>query len=531
MILFYETKAVLEDLKQKNLYDAYYRWRQRLEQFKRIDSFAFHLSRPGGNRLHEFGGENSIAVRLHTIDIDEKTTCDILELLRVFTRDFHGEQLEIQLEKLHSYLSDDELKPWAQKEAAKRLQKQQESVSPMEPLPSELLEWFNVGEWQSAGKRDPMDLTVYETKLWRKDVQGAIRHNLLAQIHTALSVFYLEEQDKVKTIRRDGNFYAVDIPGGWSILCNYRHETGERRELYLLGIFDPTSGVKKPEWLQKISKNYDDRESTLFPLPKSYPGLLLYEEEPQTVNGKVGTDGRFYEIWFETEKEGAKANLAMSGEEMAVLHELTAGALPTFINGPAGSGKSTILHYLFVHFWNHKIKKNLPQDLLFITLSKTLLGKAQEVVSEILRLEFSSENCQIPQEDKCLASSFGAFRDILKKIIGPDTSDYLPEHEIDFEAFKELFNNAPNNRSSRFPSRVYYRGQWHNRKITAELCWHIIRSYIKGYSVDGQITPEQFRQLRQNGVFVSPDDYRIVYEEVWPWYSRLTSPCGTEKYS
>lgn len=519
---FYETETVLRDLKQHNLFNAYERWKERLRGFGRIDGQRdFNLTR-GGNRLHEFGNETSIAIRLHTIEVD-RTTWDILETLKVFTRDFPGEALEIQLGKLHSNVSDDTLGAW---EKDKLMQKpiQQETTSPMEPLPSELREWFNVGEWKTAGDRDPMTLTVYETKLWREDVKNVLANNRLAQIHTALSVFYLDGQDEIKTIRKDDFFYEIDIPGEWMILCNYRKETGDRRNLVLLGIYDPNSGENKADWIQGIKQKYAEQAPKLFPLPKSYPGLLLYEETHRKENG-MSKPINFYKLWLETENEEAKANLAMSGEEMGILHDLTAGgAMPTFINGPAGSGKSTILHYLFVHFWNHKKLKKLPQDLLFITLSKTLLGKAQEVVQEIQRLEFLSDNPKNQNEDQSLLPSFRAFRDILAKIIGPDITNYPPEREIDFEAFKELFNPVQNNPASRFPARLFYRGQSH-KGISAELCWHIIRSYIKGYSVDGQMTPEQFQQLRQQGVFVSQEAYRIVYEEVWPWYTRLTSPC------
>ena len=81
----------------------------------------------------------------------------------------------------------------------------------------------------------------------------------------------------------------------------------------------------------------------------------------------------------------------MSAEEEKLLHEIQ---FPAFINGRAGSGKSTMLHYAFAHYCEEYLKKvrdgNLDsgkkQELrpLFLTYSNSLLAKAQETVILIL---------------------------------------------------------------------------------------------------------------------------------------------------
>lgn len=526
MILFYEPDSVLKSLDQYNLRDAYNKKKQRLQQFPRFDFEHGSATTRNGNRLLELRRDENIAFRLHS-QVIGKMECDILELLRVFPMDFHGEQLEIQLGKLSSKLSEEELMSWAKAELTKVNQAPQENTITRDPLPPELLKWFNIERWQTAGAQDPLGLTVYETKRWRENIREALKTSRLSEIHRELSRFYFDEQDsyeqdnqkpdqKKTHIERDQDYYQLDV-GDWGILCHYRKEPkADLRKLTLIAIY--LGNGDKKQWACEVKRLYENHDAAMYPLPKAYPGILLCRE-----NAENAGNGGSYNKWLETEKEGTTANLAMSGEEMDILYRLTGGEMPFFINGPAGSGKSTILHYLFVHFWKHKIDNNLPGDLLFITLSETLLSKAKAVVKEILNLELSClpDTKHGLQEEERLESSFCAFREILRKIIGPDVATaYPPGREIDFEAFKELFH--PPKDKPRFDTRFYYLGK-HHKEISAELCWHIIRSYIKGYSADGQMTPEQFGQLRQQGVFVSQEDYRTVYEEVWPWYDRLTA--------
>jgi len=103
-----------------------------------------------------------------------------------------------------------------------------------------------------------------------------------------------------------------------------------------------------------------------------------------------GEFAAFFEYWQRIELDG-HINMAMSAEEEKLLHEIQ---FPAFINGRAGSGKSTMLHYAFAHYCEEYLKKvrdgNLDsgkkQELrpLFLTYSNSLLAKAQETVILIL---------------------------------------------------------------------------------------------------------------------------------------------------
>jgi hypothetical protein len=75
---------------------------------------------------------------------------------------------------------------------------------------------------------------------------------------------------------------------------------------------------------------------------RSYPSYLLADEQS----------------WLAIER-GKEANLALSAEEELILKSVSTaapgnGSLPLFINGRAGSGKSTMLLYLFADYCYRK---------------------------------------------------------------------------------------------------------------------------------------------------------------------------------
>lgn len=85
-------------------------------------------------------------------------------------------------------------------------------------------------------------------------------------------------------------------------------------------------------------------------------------------------------------------------EEEKILHELSTpeishSSLPVFINGRAGSGKSTMLFYLFAdycyryqkYYLQHRQRLNSVPHPLFLTYNEQLLGKAREGVKKLLK--------------------------------------------------------------------------------------------------------------------------------------------------
>ncbi len=78
---------------------------------------------------------------------------------------------------------------------------------------------------------------------------------------------------------------------------------------------------------------------------RGFPDWILYGE---------------FEDWKNLENDN-DANLALSDEEIEVLNNTP---YPYFINGLAGSGKSTILYYLFAHAYSYKSIRQTPMDMV-----------------------------------------------------------------------------------------------------------------------------------------------------------------------
>ena len=242
---------------------------------------------------------------------------------------------------------------------------------------------------------------------------------------------------------------------------------------------------------------------------RSYPDYLLGDSE----------------IWLEIEQEFG-INWALSMEEEKILHELSTpeishSSLPVFINGRAGSGKSTMLFYLFAdycyryqkYYLQHRQRLNSVPHPLFLTYNEQLLGKAREGVKKLLKshhkfLLETDGQVNKPSIDIC----FKSFQQFLLSLLPPEESDkFDPDKYINFHDFRQ--------RCSRRYSRY-----------SPELCWHIIRTFIKGYTLTGQnegyMTPDDYEEIPRRERSLSFDIFQAIYKQVWPWYYQLTTREG-----
>ena len=87
------------------------------------------------------------------------------------------------------------------------------------------------------------------------------------------------------------------------------------------------------------------------------------------------------EIWLEIQKDD-EANLSLSPEEAELLDAIRSGArdtafYPLFINGRAGSGKSTMLQYLMADYMGQTLACKSPLMPLYMTCGDALLSHAR----------------------------------------------------------------------------------------------------------------------------------------------------------
>lgn len=425
-----------------------------------------------------------------------------------------------------------------EEEIEKRLPKNQPALIQKQLLPEEFQSWLKVSSFRLPKDKDPFGFVVKETKKWREDIREPFDKSMGSSIHELIGQFYFgahEGRDDIKEVQEicpalkvpEGRkVFLLETQHNGIILCEYKACDSSNDETVLILIDVALTPDDPSAWLHSKLTEYFAKSDQFFPLRRAYPGRFF---------DLTGQDRlELFERWRDIENND-RANIAMSDEERDILKSLTrdSNCMPTFINGPAGSGKSTILQYLFAHYWSQKHSTGLPGfsgSPIFLTLSKTLLEDARRSVASILTLD--SENVGKDDETirKELSSSFISFRDLLAAIIGEaECNRRFPARlEIDFENFRKLLRNET------FDDPAWNKASFKSGQLpeflTPELCWHVIRSYIKGYSPDVFLSAESFRSLRGDvDPFVSDEAFSEVCLRVWPWYKRWTVDSRTSE--
>ena len=239
---------------------------------------------------------------------------------------------------------------------------------------------------------------------------------------------------------------------------------------------------------------------------RSYPSIVVYDEE----------------VWMRIQAN-ADANLALSPEEESVLESVMThdARYPLFINGRPGSGKSTVLQYLFSEYLTHVIENgeagspDIPP--LYLTYSDALLDRAKTVCRSIL-------HCGAKQAAKTGGTSDEDRIDTLLDVAFRNMKDYLLER-------------LPSEKRRRYGRDSYvtfarFRREWNRtreqlpqpevRRIDPDLAWHAIRTYIKGMTLetDGPMDPEYYEQeLARDRRTLRGDTFRLIHKHVWErWY-------------
>lgn len=254
-----------------------------------------------------------------------------------------------------------------------------------------------------------------------------------------------------------------------------------------------------------------------------------------------------YDLWAQLQDD-EDSNLALSPEEEDVrrsvrINEDSArkwsdrqAGFPLFINGRAGSGKTTILHYLFAEFAAYHSDKGERRDSglapIYFTANPRLMQKAAENVTKIALCNFrinDKADGLTEQQKGAIAAQvkdyFACFHDFLISCLPHSDLGLFPANRrITYARFRELWRER------------FARDKSAASKYGSAISWHVIRTYVLGtetdfddYDLVGErpeaeaniLEPDEYRHLERRSRTVSDETYQHVFDNVWPWYAKL----------
>ena len=277
----------------------------------------------------------------------------------------------------------------------------------------------------------------------------------------------------------------------------------------LLAKDDEKTFVKNNKEIFEASRLTDEVKQRAI---KSYPLYLVIDPQIWTsVEMDHGADNR-------------SANLSLSPEEVTLLESVRGsfGSFPLFINGRPGSGKSTLLQYLYADYLKfylsnkHKMDGYLPP--VYLTYSEELLKDAQRHIKNIILNHYRNlvDNNTINKEDLENIDSMMLYQDFLLRHVPYEDAfkKFNPYKKFYFKDFKLFYAD-------------FRKGNHQLNKISPEIAWHIIRSYIKGMQSEFELfDSELFMELPQKRKSVTESIFKLIEEQVYPWLENLYQQNG-----
>lgn len=387
-------------------------------------------------------------------------------------------------------------------EIEREIQYQKEALSAEQQpkaLPAHLKEWLQKPSWlietQEGG--------IYETRIWVErfksveiDRHWQTYHQMVHFLIEPLPNQPIQEQPTAY----EGVFLCYHQTYQKSILFSRIEPTDSPGVLAIL-LISPFDQRPNPSQIQNLGESlnlYGSRLENRLTISLSRNDIAQYSLRYYPRYLLLDPD-----IWHEIERD-AEGNFALSLEEETILKS---GELPIFINGRAGSGKSTMLFYLFAYYCQKYIDiRNHNPDLpsqslsihpLFITYNKRLLQSAQQGVRKLLdrHHRFAEQSIEID-----FNAFFHPFQEFLLKCLDSDTLEKFDlDNYISFYKFERAYKAS-------FPG-----------KLSPAECWHIIRAFIKGYNLE-DMTTEDYLDIPRGERTVPEESFKFVYNCVYSWY-------------
>ncbi|WBM74261.1 hypothetical protein [Saprospira grandis] len=361
-------------------------------------------------------------------------------------------------------------------------------------------------------KNEKPILSFFEAKNWRKTIRK--HFNASSRIKVFLYDLIEANLDSYDYKEYNHNSLIFGKEGHYILAAQLAQDESEQRVGYLLYAFGTKAEMEN--YLatfekQLISFKEDSQAKKLDRLAvRAYGEEVLYSDE-------------LWEMIVPKQIQDFKENinLALSPEQEQLLRTFD---FPLMIDGQAGSGKSTMLYYLYRNILKVYLEK--PAQLsaegwslhidppLYLSYNKKLLKAAENTIRNLLR---SSSEESMELEKRIQAEDFqrffSSFRDLLLKIYrqaSEDRQQYKALKYVDFARFSEEYAADCKDAS----------------KVSAEVAWYIIRSYIKGYQKE-ILGEDDFNLIsKKDRSIINPELFKRVHQGPYKWYKRRCEERG-----
>jgi len=322
-------------------------------------------------------------------------------------------------------------------------------------LPHDLYGWVEaISELNLGATRE--EFIIQDSDTWESSVNREF-----VKTNRGLAVLYQPVLEIVSDLSNSAEIGVIQrkTSGGVNILwAKY-----SANEICLLLALNRTpTGSEELECNQIINdEQYRNR------VLRSYLSIVVYEED----------------LWLQVQSED-NANLLLSDEETRILNGMARmddpsnPPMPAVISGRAGSGKSTMLAYIFAALCLKKANNGLAGRPIYVSYNPRLLETAKSVIKALLRANSNFLNESTNRRalsDICdeIDEYFFNFKDFLLSFIHQNERHlFQADKHVDFNDFKRAFLGL-NSSIPAFTDKSI--GQ-----VSPERAWYVIRQFIKG---------------------------------------------------
>lgn len=426
-----------------------------------------------------------VEVILEEKDIIEKDKTFVVYFVRGFKNGLQ-DYVEIRDGKWlrHNKLPDFEINEFLLENSPKIKQKENRN-----PPPQELLNWQN--DYKLKVKYN-----IFESESW---VKFAMNDSKEEGMTTQDSRLYLLALKKITSniVRPIENNYETKTIVMEDIAIIYTHIFIHNKVYYLLHNGANTT-TQQNHWEKvRTFKLQNNQQFNSFHdisklAAKAYPDWTLNDPN----------------LWIKIEKNNEIGNLSLLPEQTNFLGDFK---FPKYINGQAGSGKSTMLYYLFANAYYYKCADEIKGNIIFLTENEKLLEHTKHSVYDLLLhnpdFDLSSEHIAIANADKY----FFSFKKFLLGILPSDQILFTPDKYLDFSKFKKLYQK------STIQDHI-------KQKYSAELVWFTLSTYVFGYSLKYKIDSDNYEQKmpKEGKELITIDDLKSIEQFIIkPFYNKL----------